>query len=325
MTSQPLSHEAPPALRAARWEDLNAAAQFIYDTCEAEGDTGLAVTPEELANEWKYEGFDPGQDAFLAVTPGGRVTGYAALYDTSAHCNLNGDIYIHPALTDAFTTQALLRAMETRAQDHIRQAPPGERVFIQVQLADKDEAGKGIFAQEGYTAVRYHWHMGIELARAPAVTALPAGCEARPFAQAAHGVAIWQARNEAFRENWGSRALTYEDFTYYNYDDPQYDPSLWVVIWEGDEVAGFAINHYRMGNGWVQTLGVRPAWRGKGLGAALLARSFDAFYQRGTRSIGLGVDASNPTGATELYRKAGMRIVNAFVTLEKELRAGGTA
>jgi ribosomal protein S18 acetylase RimI-like enzyme len=56
----------------------------------------------------------------------------------------------------------------------------------------------------------------------------------------------------------------------------------------------------------------------------LLSRSFDAFYQRGMRSIGLGVDASNPTGATELYRKAGMRIVNEFVTLEKELRPAAT-
>ena len=325
MTSHPLPHAAPPVLRAARWEDLNAVAQFIYSTCEAEGDTGVAVTPDELANEWKYEGFDPGRDAFLALTPAGQVTGYAALYDTGAHCNLNGDVYLHPALTDAAATRALLRAVETRAQDHIPQAPPGERVFIRVQLADKDEAGKAVFAQEGYTAARYHWRMGIELERAPAVPALPAGCEARPFDQAAHGQAVWQARNQAFRENWGSRALTYEDFAYYNYDDPQYDPSLWVVIWQGDEVAGFAINHYRMGNGWVQTLGVRPAWRGKGLGAALLARSFDAFYRRGTRSIGLGVDASNPTGATELYRKAGMRIVNAFVTLEKQLRAGGTA
>jgi ribosomal protein S18 acetylase RimI-like enzyme len=167
--------------------------------------------------------------------------------------------------------------------------------------------------------------MGIELEGAPALPALPAGCETRPFEQQAHGEAICQARNEAFRGGWGYRAITYEDFAYYNYDDPQYDPSLWVVAWEGSEVAGFAINHYRMGNGWVQILGVRPAWRGKGLGAGLLARSFDAFYQRGTRSIGLGVDASNPTGATELYRKAGMHIVNEFVTLEKELRAGQTA
>lgn len=329
MTNQPTTPltppEAQPVLRAASWDDLEAVAQFIYATCEAEGDTGVAVSPEELANEWKYEGFDPRQDAFITLAPGGQVTGYAALYDIGAHCSLNGDLYLHPRLTSAGAAQALLNAMQTRAQEHIRLAPPGERVFIRVQLDNKDEAGKSIFQQHGYAPARYHWRMGIELQRAPNLAALPAGLEVTPFAWEAHARAVWQARNEAFSQNWGSRPLSFEDFTYYNFDEPQYDPALWVVIWQGGEVAGFAINHNRMGIGWVQTLGVRPVWRGMGLGAALLSRSFDAFYQRGMRSIGLGVDASNPTGATELYRKAGMRIVNEFVTLEKELRPAHAA
>ena len=35
-------------LRPAQWDDLNAVAQLIYDVCEADGDTSVAVTPEEL-------------------------------------------------------------------------------------------------------------------------------------------------------------------------------------------------------------------------------------------------------------------------------------
>jgi ribosomal protein S18 acetylase RimI-like enzyme len=42
------------------------------------------------------------------------------------------------------------------------------------------------------------------------------------------------------------------------------------------------------------------------------------------KTIGLGVDASNNTGATRLYQKVGMHTVSEFVTLEKELRAGKT-
>ena len=52
-------------LRAVRWGDLQVVAQLIYDTCEAEGDTSVAVTPDDLANEWKYQGFNPEQDACL--------------------------------------------------------------------------------------------------------------------------------------------------------------------------------------------------------------------------------------------------------------------
>lgn len=92
------------------------------------------------------------------------------------------------------------------------------------------------------------------------------------------------------------------------------------MIWKGDEVAGFSINQYRMDIGWIHILGVRPVWRTKELGLALLYRSFGEFYRRGTKSIGLGVDASNLTGATRLYQKAGMNTLCEFVTFEKECR-----
>jgi ribosomal protein S18 acetylase RimI-like enzyme len=40
------------------------------------------------------------------------------------------------------------------------------------------------------------------------------------------------------------------------------------------------------------------------------------------KTIGLGVDASNPTGATRLYQRAGMVVASEHVTYEKELRPG---
>ena len=39
------------SLRPVQWADLNAVAKLIYDVCEADGDTTVAVTPEELAND----------------------------------------------------------------------------------------------------------------------------------------------------------------------------------------------------------------------------------------------------------------------------------
>jgi len=74
--------------------------------------------------------------------------------------------------------------------------------------------------------------------------------------------------------------------------------------------------------GWVGNLGVRRPWRKCGLGEALLLHSFHEFYKRGMMRIGLGVDASNPTGATRLYQKVGMNVVVEDVIYEKELRPG---
>ena len=78
----------------------------------------------------------------------------------------------------------------------------------------------------------------------------------------------------------------------------------------------------RSGIGWVGSLGVRRKWRKQGLGMALLLHSFGEFYKRGETVVGLGVDASNPTGATRLYERAGMHIETEYVCYEKEYRSG---
>ena len=40
------------------------------------------------------------------------------------------------------------------------------------------------------------------------------------------------------------------------------------------------------------------------------------------KTVGLGVNANNPTGATRLYQKVGMHAASEHVTYEKELRPG---
>ena len=74
--------------------------------------------------------------------------------------------------------------------------------------------------------------------------------------------------------------------------------------------------------GYVNDLGVRRAWRKRGLGLAFLQHAFGEFYRRGYRKVGLGVDAQNLTGALNLYRKAGMHIHQQFDMYEKEIRPG---
>ena len=171
MTNQLSANEtcldASLTLRAVRWDDLHVVAQLIYDICEAEGDTSVAVTPDDLANEWKYEGFNPEQDACLVEARDGRAVGYAALFDVRDHCDLSGDVYVHPEFKGLGVDAALLRAMEIRAREHVQLAAPGHRVFIRVPMDNKDETGKAVFAREGYLPVRYHWRMGIELDAAP--------------------------------------------------------------------------------------------------------------------------------------------------------------
>lgn len=74
--------------------------------------------------------------------------------------------------------------------------------------------------------------------------------------------------------------------------------------------------------GYVGTLGVRRAWRKRGVGLALLRHSFGEFQRRGKPRAALHVDASNLTGALRLYESAGMHVHLASDMYEKEIRPG---
>src|SRR5512139_57165 len=309
-------------LRPVQWSDLEAVAQLIYDVCAADGDTSVAVTPEELKHEWETPDFNLERDAFVVETSDGRIVGFEEFNNSHVHAILQTDGYVHPDYKGLGIGTSLLRVIERRAREEMALAEPDVRVSLRSGIDNRDPASHELHRNEGYQPLRYHWRMEIVLDGPPPEPNFPEGIELRPFIKGEHDIPVWQAQNEAFRDHWGSHDQTLEEWKRNRFDDPEFDPSLWAIAWDGEEVAGFSINRYRMGIGWIRTLGVRRPWRKRGLGEALLYQSFGEFYRRGMKTIGLGVDAQNPTGATRLYQKVGMYAASEFVTYEKELRAG---
>ncbi len=70
-------------------------------------------------------------------------------------------------------------------------------------------------------------------------------------------------------------------------------------------------------HGWVGEIGVLATHRGRGIAGALLRRSFATFAARGVGRVMLAVDAENPTGATALYERVGMRIIKRWDLWER--------
>jgi mycothiol synthase len=310
------------SLRFANWDDLSAVTQLVYDVCEADGDTTVAVTEEEMALEWKSPGFDIETNGIVAVTADGRVVGFEEFANEHEHSKLRTDGYVHPQFKGLGIATAMMRAVGERAQKEIPLAASDVRVYIHSTLDSHDEDGRSVHESEGYSPIRYHWRMQTDLKSSPPTADWPKSIELRPFVRDEHARKVWEAQNEAFRDHWGSHDIPFEQWELGKFNHSEFDPSLWVIAWDGDQIAGAAQNRFRMGIGWVSNLGVRRPWRKMGLGYALLIHSFGEFYKRGTTTIGLGVDAQNPTGATRLYTKAGMYAASEFVTYEKELRPG---
>jgi mycothiol synthase len=309
-------------LRPAQWGGLEAVAQLIYDVCEADGDVTVAVTPEELRLEWQTPGFDLERDAFVVETLDGRIVGFEEFNNRHLHATLETDGYVHPDFKGRRIGTSLLRTVEKRAYEEMSLAEPDLRVSLRSTIDGRDQASHDLHKNEGYKPLRYHWRMEINLSAPPALANFPDGIELRSFVKDEHARAVLDAQNESFRDHWGSHPISFEQWDLRKFGREDFDPTLWMIAWDGEQIAGFSQNRYRMGIGWIGTLGVRRPWRKRGLGEALLLHSFAEFYRRGTTTIGLGVDAQNPTGATRLYQKVGMRAVSEFLTYEKELRAG---
>jgi mycothiol synthase len=305
-------------LRPAQWTDVNAVAQLILEVCTNEGDPTIADTPEDLERDWGFPGFVLETDAFIVETSDGRIVGYEVFYINHAHADFNGDGYVHPDFMGRGIGTALLRALEARAREEMKLADPDLRVFIRNAMGIGETVGREMHENEGYKTLRFNWRMEITLDEVPPAPKLPEGIELRPF-DMSQDHAVYEAHEEAFSDHWGHVPHTYEEWIHHN---EERDRSLWLIAWDGDQIAGYSLNRTRNGIGWVGSLGVRRPWRKRGLGEALLLQSFVELHKRGHNVIGLGVDAENPSGATRLYKKVGMHTAAEYVFYEKELRPG---
>jgi mycothiol synthase len=183
---------------------------------------------------------------------------------------------------------------------------------------EPDTAARALFESRGYREARRFYEMAIELTETPPAPALPAGLVVDELRDDEYR-AFFDALNEAFAEHWEWHSDPYEEWLERRQGQhrDEHGP-VWFVVRDGDELAAVTRNDVNVaGGGYVGAIGVRPAWRGKGLGKALLQRTFAEFWRRGITRVTLDVDSQNETGAVRLYERVGMQVETCGVAFEK--------
>lgn len=313
-------------VRSPEPEDAGLVADLLMQTDWA-GFFEAETVARDLAGDWRA--MDLAKDSWLVFAPDGTLAAHADLMH-HAHTRLDATVAVRPDHLGDGLGIALLAKIEARAREHVFLAPPDSRVTIYQGSNATNERAARLLERAGYSFARSFWMMERRLDDGVKTAAWPSWITARAFVPGEDERAVYEAQIESFRDHWGDEEETFEQWSKHNLEREDHDPTLWFVaeaeIEGRKEIAGVSLCRARSKDkGWVDILGVKRPWRGRGLGEALLLRSFDEFRRRGMETVGLGVDSESLTGAARLYKRAGMEIARQSVLYRKELGsdAGG--
>lgn len=307
-------------VRPPMMSDLEALHRLL-EICDIAEYGAPDFTLEDLRTLWQGPTFNLATDAWMVVAPGDRLVGYADVQHRQ-HVRIYTLVRVLPEFAGQGIEENLLHLAEEWAQRQIPLAKPGARVTLFSWGSNLNSTAQQGLLKAGFKEVRRSWRMEIGMSQVPAVPEWPDQITVRTFVPERDIRTVYATIEEAFQDHWGHMEGNFDEWKHWTIERENFDPTLWFLAFDGDEIAGASLCTYQMDYGWVDTLAVRRPWRRKGLGMALLLHSFGEFYRQGTYNVGLTVDSQNLTGATRLYERAGMHVARIYVSYEKELRAG---
>jgi mycothiol synthase len=286
-------------------------------------------TLEDMARNYRHlYNCDPYRDMIFAEVKG-QVIGYGRVFwdqEASGLRRYPHFAFLLPEWRGKGIRRAMLHQNEHRLRRIAAEHPDGGPRFFESWAADSEVHWESLLVEAGYEGVRYGFEMvRPDLENIPDLP-LPAGLEVRPV-EPEQIPPIWEAAKEAFRDHWGYSEDEWERELAGWREAPTFQPHLWQVAWDGDQVAGMVQNfidqaqneEYDRLRGYTEGISVRRPWRRQGLAKALIARSFHLLKDLGMAEAALGVDAQNPNGALQLYKSMGFQEVKRHTTYLKEL------
>jgi mycothiol synthase len=283
---------------------------------EAEAD-GISErqTVEGLSAEFGHPtpSFDPERDVTIAELDGRPVAfarrEWVDTTDGLREYRLNGAV--DPAWRRQGIGTALLAENERKARELANTQETSNSRVLGSWSSEKQAGAEALLRSAGFSPARWFFEMTRRTLDDVPDLPLPAGLDVRPITPDLVQQ-VWLADVDAFRDHWGGFDSSDAHLASW-LARPSTDIGLWVVAFDGDEVAGGIINaidaaeNDALGirSGWLASVFTRRAWRRRGLATALIARSLIVLREHGMTSAALGVDADNENGALGMYERMG--------------------
>ncbi len=275
------------------------------------------MTSAWLVDDWNE--IDLTDEAVIVIAPDDQIVASADIFNGS-YSSVSVYCYVHPEHRKRGLGTFLIQWGEQWTRDHINAAPAGAQVAAQFYPALVDEQAHQLLVKCGYQPTRRYFIMEMALDQPPEPARWPAGITVRPFVPGQDEQETFETFAESFQDHWGPPE-SHEAFLQRISAD-SFNPDLWLLAFEGEELAGVCLCRLVEGSGWVDSLGVRAPWRRRGLGLALLRHAFAELHRHGATDVGLSVDVESSTGAPRLYERAGMSVKHSYIMHQKILRPG---
>ncbi len=316
---------------------------LTLDDAQAYVDTVNAISHSLGINEsigaetallgWREPGFDLEASSLGFFAECGLLAGYATFWATSdkpVHPGLHWGV--HPRYRTSKLEVDLLNWGHEQALKAIERCPPDARFSLRSGAPEADVYAIAAMKAAGFAKLRSYFDMEIKLSQRPNPPPYPPGISPRPYDHANDLPLLVEVVRDAFSDHFGYVEEPFERdlevFRHWLDNDPFFDPRL--VILPVDQATGVAAGcllglsqDFRdPAAGYVDTVGVRKAFRRRGLATAMLQHSFAMFWDRGKRKAHLDVDGASLTNAVALYERVGMKVYRRYNVYEKLLREG---
>ncbi|MCW3814562.1 GNAT family N-acetyltransferase [Micromonospora sp. DR5-3] len=153
-----------------------------------------------------------------------------------------------------------------------------------------------LFTARGFERTFTEWVLRHDLTELP-VVARPDGLRTEPVTLDSE---LFETYSASFADRPGFAAPTAEEWLGELRDDDDYRPDLSMIARGPD---GTAVGFLNILDNWIDQVGVVPEWRGRRVGAYLVASALRSLATEGAREVWLCVNDNNPAAA--LYRRLG--------------------
>jgi mycothiol synthase len=291
---------------------------------EAVDRTGEHYSEQDVREVLEDGSIDLRRDTRAVLAPDGELVAFAWLHgavEVHALDRIDAEGAVVPAARGRGLGRELLAWAEERAASLHTERHPEVPGALCVFVHENNPGKQALVRAAGYEATRWWYTMRRDLdGSLPHVPPTPPGLTLVPYT-ADRDEAVRHAHREAFASHWGSNPPDEQRWAYWYTGGKPFRPEVSWLALDGDEVAAYLLTSFweadaaasGVREAFVGQLGVRPAWRRRGLGGLLLATALESYRAAGYERSVLTVDTGNATGALRLYERAGYTVKDTSV------------